>query len=184
MPTSFCKPKPILANFPLCSLSNIHRHFKKLLVFTACRDGQVVLIKFVQRYGEAVHRRWADAGLAPKLLACDALPGGWLMVAMELLPLDRWQCLCCVPVAVKHVARSAAVGKSVLCWNDVGWQGHIGNLGAWKALNPSKRETQVGGCTCTRWAVRCFAPALSRFHASRGHPHEAFATDIPGPKPQ
>lgn len=43
-------------------------------------------VKYVQhRYGESVHRAWADHGLAPRLLACKPLLGPWLQVIMEEL---------------------------------------------------------------------------------------------------
>ena len=44
-----------------------------------------VCIKFVHRYGANVHAWCAERAFAPKLIACEALHGGWFMVIMELL---------------------------------------------------------------------------------------------------
>ncbi len=49
-----------------------------------------VLVKLARRYNHVVHRAVADAGLAPQLLEDPMqLPGGWVMVKMQLL--DGWQ---------------------------------------------------------------------------------------------
>jgi hypothetical protein len=51
--------------------------------------------KYTQRYGEAVHRAWAEVGLAPQLRGCRKLPGGWWEVEMEMLEHDEgWEVLC------------------------------------------------------------------------------------------
>ena len=55
-------------------------------------DGSIRLLKFATRYGSDVHRTLAAAGLAPALFDVQALPGGWLMVIMELLD-STWQTL-------------------------------------------------------------------------------------------
>ena len=52
-------------------------------VWRAGEDEQ--LVKYTSRYGAEVHRAWAEAGLAPKLLSCLRLPGGMFEVRMELL---------------------------------------------------------------------------------------------------
>jgi hypothetical protein len=53
-------------------------------------------VKYAQRYGAEVHAAWAAAGLAPALLGCRRLPGGWLEVEMEMLePHDGWELLAC-----------------------------------------------------------------------------------------
>ena len=96
--------------------SDLHRRlsdiqeFKKPLMFIATMDNQPVLVKFVQRYGADVHRSWAAAGLAPKLLSFDALPDGWHMAVMERLPEAQWTCLRCLVTALKPAARKAALG--------------------------------------------------------------------------
>ena len=58
------------------------------------------------RYGEAVHKAWHQAGFAPELLACERLPGGWLMVTMERLG-DQWHML---QGDATSPARQAAMG--------------------------------------------------------------------------
>ncbi len=51
--------------------------------------------KYTQRYGEEVHRAWAEAGHAPQLRGCRKLLGGWWEVEMEMLePADGWELLC------------------------------------------------------------------------------------------
>ncbi|KAG2446660.1 hypothetical protein HYH02_008230 [Chlamydomonas schloesseri] len=60
---------------------------------TADKSGRtrVVAVKLCQSYGLAAHRRWADLGLAPKILRSMPLPGGWLLVEMEWLSASQWQ---------------------------------------------------------------------------------------------
>ncbi|KAF9002684.1 hypothetical protein BDQ17DRAFT_1542161 [Cyathus striatus] len=50
-----------------------------------------LIIKFVRRYGTNVHRWLEEKGLAPKLLGMKKLPGGWIMVVMELLSELKWR---------------------------------------------------------------------------------------------
>ncbi|GAQ81195.1 hypothetical protein KFL_000730310 [Klebsormidium nitens] len=62
---------------------------------TRVRDGvkEPVVIKLTsERYPAEVHRAWSDAEVAPKLYACDSLPGGCSSVVMERLG-DRWSTL-------------------------------------------------------------------------------------------
>jgi hypothetical protein len=56
------------------------------LVYSAVQTstGRRVAVKFTQQYGREVHAAWGKAQLAPHLLSCDALPGGWLMVSAVL----------------------------------------------------------------------------------------------------
>jgi hypothetical protein len=59
-------------------------------------------IKYVQRYGAEVHAAWGAAGLAPALLECRRLPGGWLEVEMEMLEVeDGWEMLAACSEAVR-----------------------------------------------------------------------------------
>ena len=61
------------------------------------------------RYGKEVHEGWADAGLAPKLLAFEQLPGGWFMVIMQQLGAG-WQLLSSLATGEsKKEARRAAL---------------------------------------------------------------------------
>ena len=58
-------------------------------------SGDTVIVKFSATYGREVHEAWATAGVAPKLLSCDSLPGGYWMTKTEYLdPRDGWICLC------------------------------------------------------------------------------------------
>ena len=56
-----------------------------------------------------VHAAWAEAGLAPKLIECQPLPGGFTMVVMQqLLMQDGWSMLCSVPQLEQQDALAAA----------------------------------------------------------------------------
>src|SRR5689334_18251030 len=56
-----------------------------------------------------VHAAWAEAGLAPKLIECQPLPGGSTMVVMQqLLMQDGWSMLCSVPQLEQQDALAAA----------------------------------------------------------------------------
>ncbi|CAA7270365.1 unnamed protein product [Cyclocybe aegerita] len=48
-------------------------------------DYQTVLIKFVRGYSAELHAFCADSDHAPRFLAFEKLPGGWLAVAMEYI---------------------------------------------------------------------------------------------------
>ncbi|KAG2422317.1 hypothetical protein HXX76_016118 [Chlamydomonas incerta] len=54
------------------------------------REG-VVAVKLCRSYSLAAHQRWADLGLAPKILRSMPLPGGWLLVEMEWLSAPQWR---------------------------------------------------------------------------------------------
>jgi RIO1 family len=71
---------------------------RSLLFKARTKDGKPICIKFVRRYGKDVHLWCAAKGFAPKLIAYEALPGGWYMVVMDLLD-ELW-----VPLAetTKH----------------------------------------------------------------------------------
>jgi serine/threonine protein kinase len=58
-------------------------------------DEKSICIKFVRRYGEAVHRWLAEDGVAPELIGFCKLPGGWYMVVMEHLD-ESWKPLALV----------------------------------------------------------------------------------------
>ncbi|KAF5356509.1 hypothetical protein D9757_014229 [Collybiopsis confluens] len=65
------------------------------LVFTACTaKGEDIIIKFgYGRYGLEAHTKAAAAGLAPAVLGFSWIPGGWWIVAMELLDKGFEPCL-------------------------------------------------------------------------------------------
>lgn len=67
----------------------------KLLYVATQPDGTQVCIKFSRHvYAYDVHKLWADAGLAPKLLQHSVLPGGLHQVVMEFLhPSHGWMML-------------------------------------------------------------------------------------------
>ncbi|KAJ3500012.1 hypothetical protein NLJ89_g9980 [Agrocybe chaxingu] len=46
---------------------------------------KTILVKFVQGYSAELHAFCADSGHAPRILAFEKLPGGWLAVAMEYI---------------------------------------------------------------------------------------------------
>ncbi|GJJ14692.1 hypothetical protein Clacol_008959 [Clathrus columnatus] len=52
-------------------------------LFLAYYEGQLVVVKFTERYHEQAHRMLADVGLAPKLYGCYHLIGGGFMVVMD-----------------------------------------------------------------------------------------------------
>eukprot|EP00878_Enallax_costatus_P012964 GHUV01013538.1.p1 GENE.GHUV01013538.1~~GHUV01013538.1.p1 ORF type:complete len:294 (+),score=79.44 GHUV01013538.1:3427-4308(+) len=67
----------------------------KMTIFTAIENlgdrTRPVLCKFVRRYGEQVHRVWADKGHAPALYEVINLVGGWQLLVMEYLSDgDKW----------------------------------------------------------------------------------------------
>ena len=76
------------------------RMFPDRLIFTAIEDEsrKRIVIKFTHRYERAVHELLATDGLAPALYGCEDLLEnlGWMMIAMEYLPLTDW-----VPLASK-----------------------------------------------------------------------------------
>ena len=48
-------------------------------------DGRDVVVKFALNYSAACHRGCHALGIAPELIGCESLPGGWCAVVMELL---------------------------------------------------------------------------------------------------
>lgn len=72
-------------------------------------------MKFVQRgsYGEAVHRAWAEQGLAPALYDVQQLPGGLCMVQMEELQRGEgdggWRSIADIPAAERMEQLHAVV---------------------------------------------------------------------------
>ncbi|KZT07205.1 uncharacterized protein LAESUDRAFT_620559, partial [Laetiporus sulphureus 93-53] len=53
-------------------------------------DSRPIVIKFTHRYSKVVHDWCADHLCAPKLLACERIPGRWFMVVMESVPLHEY----------------------------------------------------------------------------------------------
>jgi hypothetical protein len=82
--------------------------------------GGSVMVKYTQRYGADVHRAWASGGLAPRLLSCQRMPGGWLEVRMEVMePEDGWVMLSSCPareelrgVVLEHMQRAHNIDVS------------------------------------------------------------------------
>ncbi len=62
---------------------------KQRIFFASDQVGRQLCIKFTRRYSFEVHRLCAEKGHAPKLLACESLPGGWIMVVMEVLDISN-----------------------------------------------------------------------------------------------
>ena len=58
---------------------------KLVYLVTNSREQQHI-VKFTQQYGVEVHRAWATAELAPKLLEQSQVAGTWQQVMMEYLP--------------------------------------------------------------------------------------------------
>lgn len=80
--------------------------------------------------GVAVQRAWAAAGLAPEVLSCKALPGGFSMVTMEYLSPDSgWRTLFELPErergkALKSAERALARAHTVpVAFGSSGGQG-------------------------------------------------------------
>ncbi|KIK52112.1 hypothetical protein GYMLUDRAFT_370752 [Collybiopsis luxurians FD-317 M1] len=46
----------------------------------------VLYVKYARRHSEETHRKVHQLGLAPKLLVCHELEGGWKMIVMEPIP--------------------------------------------------------------------------------------------------
>ncbi|KAK9820889.1 hypothetical protein WJX74_001928 [Apatococcus lobatus] len=64
------------------------------LVYLIDLDGDVAVAKLADRYGWAVHKAWADAGVAPQLHLehCRELAGSWKLIIMEYLkPEKGWR---------------------------------------------------------------------------------------------
>jgi hypothetical protein len=93
-------------------LENV-KHFcdKKLLWSAQTAGGVTVCVKACARYGVQVHRLWADAGLAPKLLHEEVLPCGLQLIVMEMLsPVDsEWRMLADMLPAERTVAYAEAL---------------------------------------------------------------------------
>ena len=74
-------------------------------MFEAKHEGQEVVVKFARlNYGDEVHKYLGEKQLAPRLISCSRLPGGWCAVIMEKIygsmlnsPVSEW-----VTVIVVH----------------------------------------------------------------------------------
>ena len=59
------------------------------LVFNAeGQDGVKLFVKFTSRYSKDAHIYANSIGFAPRLRACDVLPGDWVLVVMDDLSVD------------------------------------------------------------------------------------------------
>ncbi|PNH01116.1 hypothetical protein TSOC_013011 [Tetrabaena socialis] len=86
------------------------------LIYTAVSpsSGRPVVVRFARRYSEEAHRAWAAIGLAPQLHRFLVLPGGWVMVEMELLGVqDGWAELAC-QTGLDVTAAAAAAEAALL----------------------------------------------------------------------
>ncbi|KAK9836490.1 hypothetical protein WJX74_001602 [Apatococcus lobatus] len=88
-----------LAPHPGCDAAGFHVREKlsgveSWLVYLIDLDGDVAVAKLADRYGWAVHKAWADAGVAPQLHLehCRELAGSWKLIIMEYLkPEKGWR---------------------------------------------------------------------------------------------
>ncbi len=99
--------------YPLADYQQAMRIGDSKLVYRAMpsSDGKPAVVRFCRGYGEAAHRAWAAAGLAPQLHRVVWLPGGWLQVEMEWLGApDGWQEL----TSIKEPAAAAAASAAAL----------------------------------------------------------------------
>jgi hypothetical protein len=65
----------------------ISRVYPTRLIFSATDvvDHRPILIKFSRQYSVAAHQLLSESGQAPELYGTSELPGGWIMVAMEMV---------------------------------------------------------------------------------------------------
>ncbi|CAH1769344.1 8811_t:CDS:2, partial [Entrophospora sp. SA101] len=74
-----------------------HRLLHHKLLFLVEPDkinDSCLLVNFVKKYGEDVHRFCHEAMISPKLVAVNPLAGGWMLVVMEYLSADSFISLC------------------------------------------------------------------------------------------
>eukprot|EP00877_Chromochloris_zofingiensis_P011301 jgi/Chrzof1/6424/Cz18g10060.t1 len=96
-------------------LSNFMVHPPATLMFKAqCSlpqyTGRVIIKLTASQYPEEIHRAWADAGVAAKLVECQQLPWCGHMVVMEdLCQEDKWNMLPLVPKRQHKTALEAAM---------------------------------------------------------------------------
>ncbi|KAE9394241.1 hypothetical protein BT96DRAFT_978624 [Gymnopus androsaceus JB14] len=84
---SFPYPRSFEDGKETTSFTYIRRVDPSRLVFEIKTEhNDILYVKYTQQYGEAAHRKAQEIGLAPKLLACTELEGGWKMVVMESIP--------------------------------------------------------------------------------------------------
>jgi len=61
---------------------------EKLIFFGKNEISKDICIKFVHRYSADAHDYCAKQGYAPHLHSCECIPGGWLMVVMDVIDLN------------------------------------------------------------------------------------------------
>lgn len=59
--------------------------FRAVLVGNNDGKEEEIVVKFTRTYSSDVHELLEQGGFAPKLLAIEEIPGGWMMVVMEYL---------------------------------------------------------------------------------------------------
>ena len=69
---------------------------RRLLYFAEAAEGipKNLCIKFVRRYGKEADQHCAQRLIAPALYGLEALHGGWYMIVMEAIDLQKYSLLC------------------------------------------------------------------------------------------
>lgn len=69
---------------------------RRLLYFAEAAEAipKNLCIKFVRRYGKEAHQYCAKRCIAPALYGLEALHGGWYMIVMEAIDLQKYSLLC------------------------------------------------------------------------------------------
>ncbi|KAE9403785.1 hypothetical protein BT96DRAFT_878419 [Gymnopus androsaceus JB14] len=86
---SFPYPRSFKTGEETTSFTYVRRVDATRLVFEINTEhNEKLFVKYARQYGERAHRKAYEIGLAPKLLACDDLEGGWKLVVMASIPAD------------------------------------------------------------------------------------------------
>jgi len=66
--------------------------YEDRLIFFAEKEENkgTICIKFTRTYSVEAHNWCSNNGMAPDLYACQHLPGGWLMVVMDIIDPDTY----------------------------------------------------------------------------------------------
>lgn len=113
-------------------------------------DVRTRLVKFLPHgsYGEAVHRAWAQHGLAPELYEIKQLAGGFCMVEMEELRREEgWLSVAALPIGERSERLSEAVQDALQRAHGLKVSaGKCGVHGDARAANVLVRRPAVAGC--------------------------------------
>jgi RIO1 family len=85
-------------------------------------QGERVFLKFTRTYSQALHVHCASAGHAPTLRACQRLPGGWLMIVMDIVDLSVYKPFSEIPLTERQSVTSKllpALEKLVVGFHNV-----------------------------------------------------------------